>query len=108
MRTGRISRWELRHQVRALLEGRIGLQELDLPLADLDNLGFIDGRASIAPLLAEAQNAADRYYRRAFDRDPRSQRRPMFVPPRSATALDARAQSGSQRAQPSRPPRRGS
>jgi hypothetical protein len=66
MRTGgRLSRGELRCQVEALLEGAIGLQDLEQPLAELYNLGFIDGRASIAPLLAEARDAADRYYRRA-------------------------------------------
>lgn len=50
-----------------LLAGRIGLQDLDPPLRDLYNLGFIDGRASLSEALEAAESAADRYYRLAFD-----------------------------------------
>lgn len=53
---------------------RAALKDVRDWVADLYNLGFIDGRASIGPLLAETQNAADRYYRRAFDRDFRQER----------------------------------
>lgn len=60
-------------QLVSLLEGQSGLQDLKLPLADFYNLGYFDGRASLAAALAEAQCAADRYYRRAFD--------PAFRPP---------------------------
>lgn len=57
----------------SLLEGRSGLQDVEWPLADFYNLGYFDGRASLAAALAEARCAADRYYRRAFD--------PGFRPP---------------------------
>lgn len=51
-----------------LLAGGLGLQNLDVPLADFYHLGFFDGRASLASALVNAESAADRYYRRAFDR----------------------------------------
>ncbi len=49
-----------------LLMGTIGLQDLEPGLADFYDLGFINGRESLVDALAEAELAADRYYRLAF------------------------------------------
>ena len=61
-------RWrQVASDVDSLMAGSIGLQDLAVPLADFYSLGFLDGRASLAPALAEAERAADRYYRQAYD-----------------------------------------
>ena len=51
----------------ALLFARAELWSLGRPLADLYNLGFFDGRASLEGALLRAESAADRFYRRAFE-----------------------------------------
>jgi hypothetical protein len=63
----RLRRKQPRQQFASLLEGRVGLQQLERSLADFYNLGYFDGRASVAEALAAAESAADRYYRRAFE-----------------------------------------
>ena len=67
-------RWrQVAAEVDLLMAGSIGLQDLAIPLADLYTLGFLDGRASLAPVLAEVESAADRYYRQAYDPSARRQ-----------------------------------